>query len=113
MAKKARAADQPVPIGIRAHLARRGITSNIIAESIIGSLRTVGHLADQVAGQPLRDPIAYPDDIDDELRRFMGLPGVAVAVESAHYIQTYRAKQKELVDERNGRSLKTLRKGDV
>jgi hypothetical protein len=92
MAKKARAADRPVPIGIRAHLARRGITSNVITQSVIAALRAAERLVDQVGSQPLRDPIAYPDEIDAELRRFMGVPSVPVVVESVHHTQARCAK---------------------
>lgn len=103
MAKKERAADQPVPIAIRTHLARRGITSNVIAQSVIASLRAAERLVDQVGSQPLRDPIAYPDDIDSELRRFMGCP--AWPLSSSLFTASRRTAQRSrrlLTKERSG-----------
>ena len=113
MAKKERAADSRPPLRYGPTSPGAGVTSNVIAHSVIATLRAAERLVDQVGSQPLRDPIAYPDDIDSELRRFMELPGVAVVVESVHRIQAHCAMQQEIVDERKKRNLKTLRKGDV
>ena len=66
-----------VPTGVLNHLARRGITSKAVTENIIASLGAAGRLTNRVGGATLRDPIAYPDEIDAELRRFMRLPGGA------------------------------------